>query len=78
MVHFWRLNGAKPRANQWGCHVAKAGKGDARAVNVVLGLVSKLFEAAAPIEPVPNLTADDQAILERFLARRMSEETPKP
>jgi hypothetical protein len=57
--------------------VAKALRGDSRAANVVLGLVSKLFEAAAPIEPVPNLTADDQAILERFLARRMSEETPK-
>ena len=58
--------------------VAKALRGDARAANVVLGLVSKLFEADAPIEPVPNLTADDQAILERFLARRISEETPKP
>jgi hypothetical protein len=58
--------------------VAKALRGDARAANVVLGLVSKLFEAAAPVEPVPNLTADDQAILERFLARRISEETPKP
>jgi hypothetical protein len=58
--------------------VAKALRGDARAANVVLGLVSKLFEAAAPMEPVPNLTADDQAILERFLARRISEETPKP
>jgi hypothetical protein len=58
--------------------VEKALRGDARAANVVLGLVSKLFEAAAPVEPVPNLTADDQAILERFLARRISEETPKP
>lgn len=58
--------------------VAKALRGDARAANVVLGLVSKLFEAAAPVEPVPNLTADDQAILERFLARRISEEAPKP
>jgi hypothetical protein len=58
--------------------VAKALRGDARAANVVLGLVSKLFEAAAPVEPVPNLTADDQAILERFLARRISGETPKP
>lgn len=58
--------------------VAKALRGDARAANVVLGLVSKLFETAAPVEPVPNLTADDQAILERFLARRMSAEKPKP
>ena len=58
--------------------VAKALRGDARAANVVLGLVSKLFEAAVPVEPVPSLTADDQAILERFLARRMSTETPKP
>jgi hypothetical protein len=57
--------------------VAKALRGDARAANVVLGLVSKLFEAAVPTEPEPNLTADDQAILERFLARRMSAETPK-
>jgi hypothetical protein len=58
--------------------VAKALKGDARAANVVLSLVSKLFEAAEPpIEPAPSLTADDQAILERFLARRMSAETSK-
>jgi hypothetical protein len=58
--------------------VAKALRGDARAANVVLGLVSKLFEPAAEIEPMPGLTANDQAILERFLARRMSTETPKP
>ena len=58
--------------------VAKALKGDARAANVVLGLVSKLFEAAeTPIEPAPSLTTDDQAILERFLTRRMSAETSK-
>lgn len=70
------LNVSKQRA-MLKALVAKALRGDARAANVVLGLVSKLFEAAAPIEPEPNLTADDQAILERFLARRMSAERPK-
>jgi hypothetical protein len=71
------LNVSKQRA-MLKALVAKALRGDARAANVVLGLVSKLFEAAAPVEPVANLTADDQAILERFLARRMSAEKPKP
>jgi|ERR1700733_13651159 hypothetical protein len=56
--------------------VAKALRGDARAANVVLGLVWKLFEPEAETEPIPSLTDDDQAILERFLARRMSTETP--
>lgn len=53
--------------------VAKALKGDARAANVVLTLVGKLFEPDAAAEEVPSLTADDQAILERFLARRLAE-----
>jgi len=52
--------------------VAKALKGDARAANVVLTLVEKLFEPEAARETVPDLTPDDQEILERFLARRMS------
>ena len=55
--------------------VAKALKGDARAANVLLGLVGKLFE----LEPEPKgetaLTNEDQEILERFLARRMSRES---
>lgn len=51
--------------------VAKALKGDARAANVVLTLVEKLFEPEAAREEIPDLTSDDQAILERFLARRM-------
>jgi hypothetical protein len=54
--------------------VAKALKGDARAANVVLTLVDKLFATdAAAVEEVPALTSDDQAILERFLARRLGE-----
>ena len=53
--------------------VAKALKGDARAANVVLTLVGKLFEPEAVAERVPALTADDQAILARFLARRLAE-----
>ncbi len=53
--------------------VAKALKGDARAANVVLTLVGKLFEPEAAAEQVPTLTSDDQAILERFLARRLTE-----
>jgi len=53
--------------------VAKALKGDARAANVVLTLVGRLFEAEAVAEQVPALTSDDQAILERFLARRLAE-----
>ncbi|HAO42233.1 MAG TPA: hypothetical protein DCR53_16940, partial [Afipia sp.] len=53
--------------------VAKALKGDARAANVVLTLVGKLFEPEAVAERVPALPADDQAILERFLARRLAE-----
>ena len=53
--------------------VAKALKGDARAANVVLTLVDRLFEPEAVAEEVPALTADDQAILERFLARRLAE-----
>jgi hypothetical protein len=52
--------------------VAKALKGDARAANVVLGLVAKLFEPEAERTVVADLTAVDQEILERFLARRMS------
>jgi hypothetical protein len=57
--------------------VAKALKGDARAANVVLTLVGKLFEPEAVAEQVPALTSDDQAILERFLARRITEQEPK-
>lgn len=51
--------------------VAKALKGDARAATVVLMLVGRLFEPE-PAE-VPALTTDDQAILERFLARRIAD-----
>jgi Family of unknown function (DUF5681) len=54
--------------------VAKALKGDARAANVLLGLVSKLFEPEPEREVIPDLSAEDQEILERFLARRMSRE----
>jgi Family of unknown function (DUF5681) len=53
--------------------VAKALKGDARAANVVLTLVGKLFEPEGAAEQVPALTSDDQAILERFLARRIAD-----
>jgi hypothetical protein len=52
--------------------VAKALKGDPRAANVVLTLVDKLFAAeVAAVEEMPAVTPDDQAILERFLARRL-------
>jgi len=54
--------------------VAKALKGDSRAANVLLGLVIKLFE----LEPEPkadtSLATEDEEILERFLARRLSRE----
>lgn len=53
--------------------VAKALKGDARAANVVLTLVGRLFEPEAAAEEVPALTPDDEAILARFLARRLVE-----
>jgi hypothetical protein len=53
--------------------VAKALKGDARAANVVLTLVDRLFAVEAAAEEIPALTPDDQAILERFLARRLAE-----
>ena len=56
--------------------VAKALKGDARAANVVLTLVEKLFEPESAKEVLPDLTTEDQAILERFLARRMSNQNP--
>jgi hypothetical protein len=52
--------------------VAKALKGDARAATVVLMLVGRLFEPELA-EEVPALTTDDQAILERFLARRIAD-----
>jgi hypothetical protein len=52
--------------------VAKALKGDARAATVVLMLVGKLFEPEVA-QDVPALTSDDQAILERFLARRIAD-----
>lgn len=52
--------------------VAKALKGDARAANVILGLVSKLFDVDYEASASPKLTSDDEAILERFLARRMA------
>src|SRR6266851_783466 len=52
--------------------VAKALKGDARAATVVLMLVGRLFEPELA-EEVPALTSDDQAILERFLARRIAD-----
>jgi hypothetical protein len=52
--------------------VAKALKGDARAATVVLMLVGRLFEPEVS-EDVPALTSDDQAILERFLARRIAD-----
>jgi hypothetical protein len=54
--------------------VAKALKGDARAANVILNLVSKLFEPEVAAEQVPNLTVDDQLILERFLARSLRDD----
>jgi Family of unknown function (DUF5681) len=54
--------------------VAQALKGDARAANVVLTLVGKLFEPEAVAEQVPALTSDDHAILERFLARRIADQ----
>jgi hypothetical protein len=54
--------------------VAKALKGDARAANVVLTLVGKLFEPEAAVEQMPALTSDDEAILERFLARRIADQ----
>ncbi len=57
--------------------VAKALKGDARAANVVLTLVGKLFEPEVVAEQMPALTADDEGILERFLARRITEQEPK-
>ncbi len=53
--------------------VAKSLKGDSRAANVVLTLVGKLFEPEAVAEEVPALTADDEVILARFLARRLAE-----
>ena len=53
--------------------VAKALKVDARAANVVLTLVGRLFEPEAVAEEVPALTADDEGILARFLARRLAE-----
>lgn len=57
--------------------VAKALKGDARAANVVLTLVGRLFEPEVVAEQMPALTADDEGILERFLARRITEQEPK-
>ncbi len=54
--------------------VAKALKGDARAANVILTLVGKLFEPEAAAEQMPALTSDDEAILERFLARRIADQ----
>ena len=57
--------------------MAKAFNGDARAASVILNLVSRLFEPEVAAEQTPNLTADDQAILERFLARSMREAEPK-
>jgi hypothetical protein len=54
--------------------VAKALKGDARAANVILTLVGKLFEPEAAVEQMPGLTSDDEAILERFLARRIADQ----
>ncbi len=57
--------------------VSKALKGDARAANVVLTLVGKLFEPEVVAEQMPALTADDEGILERFLARRITEQEPK-
>lgn len=54
--------------------VAKALKGDARAANVVLTLVDRLFATeSVATEEASALTSDDQAILERFLARRLGE-----
>lgn len=53
--------------------VSEALKGDARAANVVLTLVGRLFEPETAAEAIPALTTDDQAILERFLARRLGE-----
>ena len=50
--------------------VAKALKGDARAANVLLGLVSRLFEPEPEHRGEPDLSTEDQEILERFLARR--------
>lgn len=52
--------------------VAKALKGDARAANIVIGLMAKLCEPELQPNVEPDLTTDDRAILERFFARRMT------
>jgi hypothetical protein len=52
--------------------LAKALKGDTRAAAIVLQLVAKVIapEEAEAASPSDEVTGDDLAILERFLARR--------
>jgi hypothetical protein len=58
--------------------IAKALNGDIRAANVVLNLASKLFEPEIASEPMPILSAEDQLVLRRFLARQAHAESSKP
>jgi len=51
--------------------MAKALKGDARAANVLITHIAKLVEPDTPAEGSTALSADDQAILERFIAARL-------
>ena len=52
--------------------VAKGLKGDTRAAGLVLQLVAKLLEQVAPTDEQDLLSDDEAAILERFIAKRIS------
>lgn len=48
---------------------AKAVKGDTRAANLLLNLLWRFIAQEPPVDPVLDLSAEDQAILERFAPR---------
>lgn len=50
---------------------AKAMKGDTRAANLVLNLLWRFIAQEPPVEPVVDLSAEDQAILEQFAPRAL-------
>jgi hypothetical protein len=55
--------------------LSKAMKGDVRAAGVVFQLVARIIEPDAPRENNLDLSAQDLAILERFIARRQTNGT---
>jgi hypothetical protein len=56
---------------------AKAIKGDARAINILLNLIVRVLEVAAEERESDLISEDDLAILDNFMARQKARTGPK-